>query len=152
MQSSAESPVLVESALGWVRSLLQDLAPVPQLKRLSKESFGQRLARLRSARAFTQRDLAHRSGISQRMIAYYETHAIAPPADKASKLAEALGVSLDDLLGTQRLPSQPPVVNVRLWRRFQQVEKLPPAARKAVLKVLDAYLAQHGPQGRSREA
>ena len=32
--------------------------------------------------------------------------------------------------------------DTRLWRRFQQVEKLPPAERKPIIQVLDAFLAK----------
>jgi transcriptional regulator with XRE-family HTH domain len=117
---------------------------MPQPQRRARETFGQRLARLRKARALTQRALSTECGISQRMIAYYETHAATPPGHLLPALAKALGVSVEELLGTQRLRSEPPVVNVRLWKRLQLIERLPPAARKAVLKVLDGFLAQHG--------
>ena len=36
-----------------------------------EEPFGARLAQLRQAAGYSQRDLARESGISQRMIAYY---------------------------------------------------------------------------------
>lgn len=127
--------------------MMESLVPASKTKSKRKppESFGQRLARLRLARGLTQRQLADRSGVSQRMIAYYETHAVAPPADKASAIAKALGVAIEELVGVERSRAQQPTVtNLRLWRRFQKLERLPPAARKTVLKVLDAYLAQHG--------
>jgi hypothetical protein len=32
------------------------------------------------------------------------------------------------------------VRDTRLWRRFSQVEKLPPAERKPIVQVIDAFL------------
>jgi transcriptional regulator with XRE-family HTH domain len=132
-----------ESALRWLYTFIKDLDSVATSIR-SKESFSQRLLRLRKARGFTQHQLADASGISQRMIAHYETRAVRPPANAVPALAQALGATMEEILGIGRLRTQPPAVtNLRLWRRFQKLEQLPPTARKAVLKVLDAYLAQH---------
>jgi len=43
--------------------------------------FGERLAGLRKAAGFTQVELAAELGISQRMVAYYESPAATPPAN-----------------------------------------------------------------------
>ena len=45
-----------------------------------KESVGERIARLRNERGYSQRDLARETGISHRMIAYYEKQAQNPLA------------------------------------------------------------------------
>jgi transcriptional regulator with XRE-family HTH domain len=141
--SSPFSVLVTIPALEWMRSTLTELDMPATKRRPSQEMFGQRLARLRKARGLTQRALSVASGVSQRMIAYYETHEATPPGHLLPGVAKALGVSLEELLGAKRLPSEPPVVNVRLWKRVQKIEQLPPAARKAVLRVLDAYLAQY---------
>jgi hypothetical protein len=59
------------------------------------------------------------------------------------RLAKALGVSADQLLGLE--PSQRKrsgARDSRLWRRFLQIEKLPPADRKPIIQVLDAFLGK----------
>jgi hypothetical protein len=38
------------------------------------ETFGQRMARMSQATGYPQRDMPRETGISQRMIAYYEKH------------------------------------------------------------------------------
>jgi len=105
-------------------------------------SFGQRLAEIRKARGFSQRDLAGELGISQRMVAYYEAQADRPPAHLLPKIADVLRVSADELLGIKRLKDKDGVSHLRLWRRLRQVEKLRPNDRRALLKMLDALLAQ----------
>ena len=61
-------------------------------------SFGERLAGLRKAAGFTQIELAAELGVSQRMVAYYESPGAAPPANLLPQIAAALGVSIDESL------------------------------------------------------
>jgi hypothetical protein len=56
------------------------------------------------------------------------------------KFARALGVSTDELLGVQPLDESRKVPNDRLWRRFKDLEKLPPKGRREILKVVDLLL------------
>ena len=62
-------------------------------------SFGERLAQLRKAAGFTQTELAQDLGISQRMVAYYESPTASPPANLLPRIAATLGVSIDELFG-----------------------------------------------------
>ena len=66
-------------------------------------------------------------------------------------LAEALELSLEEFLGTERLPLEPPVVNVRLWKRVQQIKRISSNHRKAILKVLHGFLTQYGVRGERRQ-
>ncbi len=104
------------------------------------ETFGRRMARLRQAAGYSQRELAAEIRISQRMIAYYESKAEHPPTHILPNIAKALGVSTDQLLGVEKEKPNGRVQDTRLWRRFRQVEKLPPAQRKPIIQVLDAFL------------
>ncbi len=104
------------------------------------ESFGERLARLRQAAGFSQRDLAAEIGISQRVIAYYEKETAYPPSHLLPVLAKALKVTSDQLLGLEKIGENGKTKDTRLWRRFSQVEKLPPPKRKQIVQILDAFL------------
>lgn len=108
------------------------------------EGFGPRLARLRQSRGLTEEELGDRVGLSNRMIAYYEREDAEPPGPQLPALAQALRVSTDELLGVKRLPEAVGPKTARLLKRLQQVEALPPADQRAVLKVVDALLATHG--------
>ena len=70
----------------------------------SDEPFGQRLARLRRERGFTQVELGEKSGMIQALISDYERDKLRPYADVVVRLAVALGVSTDELLGVHRSP------------------------------------------------
>jgi len=106
----------------------------------SDETFGERLARFRLAAGYSQRDLAAEIGISYRMIAYYEKETEHPPTHLLPLLSKVLGVSADQLLGLEKVKDNGKSRDTRLWRRFNQVEKLPAAQRKQITQILDAFL------------
>jgi transcriptional regulator with XRE-family HTH domain len=103
--------------------------------------FGERLAALRKAAGFTQVELAAELGISQRMVAYYESPQAAPPATLLPLIANALGVTIDELFGRsikRRLVKQEG--DTRLRRRLLAIEKLEPNEKRQVLQLLDAFI------------
>ena len=108
-------------------------------RHLSDESTGQRIRRLRRAKGLSQETLGQRVGLSQRMMAYYEIQGGIPSADLLRKLADALGVSTDMLLGRASEPHRaaPPTSNLRLLKRLMRVEELPSHDRKMILKLID---------------
>lgn len=105
-------------------------------------SFGERLAALRKAAGFTQVELAAELGISQRMVAYYESPDATPPANLLAQIAAALGISIDELFGREttkrRLIKQEG--DSRLRRRLLAVEKLDVVEKRQVLQLLDAFI------------
>jgi transcriptional regulator with XRE-family HTH domain len=105
-----------------------------------QERFGVRLAQLRKAAGYSQRGLAAQTGISQRMIAYYEKQADYPPTHILPVLAQALAVTTDQMLGLAEIKTNSRGHDSGLWRRFQEVEKLPPPDRKQIAQLLDTFL------------
>ncbi len=63
----------------------------------SGEAFGHRLKVARVDARLTQRELSALTGIDVGSIARYESGTITPGLDRAYMLADALGVTLDDL-------------------------------------------------------
>jgi transcriptional regulator with XRE-family HTH domain len=103
--------------------------------------FGARLASLRKAAGFTQIELAAELGVSQRMVAYYESPAATPPANLLPRIAAVLGVTIDELFGVgakKRLVKQDG--DSRLRRRLLAIEKLDVADKRQVLQVIDAFI------------
>lgn len=104
-------------------------------------SFGERLAALRKTAGFTQVELAAELGVSQRMVAYYESPDATPPANLLPHIATALGVSIDELFGREtkrRLVKQEG--DSRLRRRLLAIEKLGLTEKRQVLQLLDAFI------------
>ena len=124
---------------------LRQESPMPKKKPQTDtdETFGKRLARLRKAAGYSQRSLAAELGISQRMVAYYESQTEHPPAHLLPALADALKITTDQLLGRQPVSPRKAPQNQQLLRRLRQVEKLPPRARSAVIEHIEALVAKH---------
>lgn len=117
---------------------------MPKIKKQEKTgTFGQRLAQLRKAAGLTQEELARELGTTRRMIAYYETEVDYQPAALFPKMAEILGVKTDELLGSKNGTDKTAKTKIpvtRLWKRFKQVEKLPPQEKKQIVQLVDALL------------
>jgi transcriptional regulator with XRE-family HTH domain len=131
------------SGVAWAGPNDPRTTPVPRKAKLEQtatsESFGARMARLRKAAGFSQRDLAKELGVSQRMVAYYEAHSEHPPAHLLPALVTLFSVTTDELLGL-RPPRPARPVNARLLHRMRQVEKLPPKQKKHLLALIDAFI------------
>ncbi|MGH2360891.1 MAG: helix-turn-helix domain-containing protein [bacterium] len=102
--------------------------------------FGTRLAELRKAAGYTQVAFAQETGISQRMVAYYESPEAHPPAHLLADMARVLGVTTDELLGLAPVKRAKKVGSGRLERRLQQIERLEPTEKRQILQVLDTLL------------
>ena len=119
-----------------------------RLEGTAQTDFGARMAELRKAAGYSQRELAAELGISQRMVAYYEGETDYPPAGILPDLARVLGVTTDQLLGVKPVSSRTrKPQDTRLWRRFKQVEKLPAKERRQILQLIDAFLEREKLRG-----
>ena len=104
-----------------------------------EQDFGKRLAQLRKDAGYTQLELAREIGVSRRMIAYYEGETERPPTQLLPKLAAALGLTTDTLLGVP-LRKKAAKPDRRLQRRLQQIEKMNPRDKRQVHQLIDAFL------------
>jgi transcriptional regulator with XRE-family HTH domain len=108
------------------------------------ETLGRRIARLRREKGLTQAELAQRLQVSQPVVSDYENDVIRLPADVVVQIAQILAASTDELLGVK-----PPVArsgagikNRRLYRRMQEIEKLPRRDQDALLRTIEAFISK----------
>ena len=106
---------------------------------LGEEPFGAKLARFRRDAGYSQRDLAGETGISQRMIAYYEKQPQYPPMHVLTVLAEALGISPQQIMGQKGKYASGPR-DMRLRRRMEQIEGLKEKEKRQVIQLLDTFI------------
>jgi len=114
---------------------------LPPLPVRTDESVGDRLARLRKERGYTQVELAKKMGIVQALVSSYERERLRLHAEMVIRFAVALDVTTDELLGLEKPKSKGPVKSRRVLRRLQQIEKLPKRDQDALLRTIDAVLA-----------
>ena len=105
--------------------------------------FGQRLAAVRRSKGLTQQQLADKLNIKRSLIDYYETRSPNPALDFIERAANALEVSISELLGSEpNTPKGKPGPTSQLQRKFEQVKLLPRDKQKFVLQFLDTVLNQ----------
>ena len=113
---------------------------MPKRSNEATADFGTRLVALRKAAGYTQTELANELGVTRRMIAYYEGETEHPPSHLLIGIAKALGVMIEELLGTEPLRKRAKPKNSRLQRRLQQIEKLEAGEKRQILQILDAFI------------
>ncbi len=120
----------------------------PASARQGSESLGERLARLRKERGYTQKELGEKTGLIQALISDYERGKLRLNADTILRLATALEVTTDDLLqpaGSAKPAKKP---NRRVLRRLERIEALPLHVQTNVLRSLDLMLKGVSPLSR----
>jgi transcriptional regulator with XRE-family HTH domain len=105
------------------------------------ETVGQRLARIRKLRGHTQVQLAQAMGLIQSLVSDYETNRLNLSAEMAMRFALALDVSTDELLRPKtKDASATKKTSLKIVRRMDEIEKLPPRQQTLVLSALDSIL------------
>ena len=104
------------------------------------ETLGRRLARLRKEQGLTQIELGTKTDLSQVLISDYERGRLQPSPDTLIKMANALGVTADELLGLKGKPASGNKPSLKTLRRLKKIEELPPSQQKALFKTIDNFL------------
>lgn len=107
---------------------------------IGDETFGQRLARLRKAKGYTQVELAEKMGMIQVLISDYERDKLRPYHEVIINFAKALDVSTDELLGLKNPKNNGTKPSLKLQRRINKIEALPPSEQKVLLRTIDTFL------------
>jgi transcriptional regulator with XRE-family HTH domain len=104
------------------------------------ESPGERLARLRKERGYTQVELANKMGLLQTLVTDYERGKLRLTADMIVRFAQALDCTTDDLLqpSTRKQPTRKP--SRRVLRRLELIETLPSGQQTTLLRTIDTFL------------
>ena len=111
-------------------------APGTQYKNIQRTKLGTNIAAMRRLRGITQEELAAKSGISSRMISYYEQESENIPASKLVKIAEVLKVTTERLLNETRDTTDLEVSRA-LLKRIDILRKLPPEKQQVIIDMID---------------
>lgn len=112
------------------------------------ERLGDRIARLRRAKGWNQRELAARAGTKGSQISRFERGSYQPRLETLSQLAEALETTTDFLLTGREAKEER---DARLRARLPVLESLPREFRNVLVEFLDIVLNTHETIRRARE-
>jgi transcriptional regulator with XRE-family HTH domain len=104
------------------------------------ETVGQRLARLRKERGYTQVELAKKIGLIQTLVSSYELDKLRLSGEMAVRFALALDITTDALLHPKAGKKKSRKPSLKVMRRMEEIEKLPPRQQTVVLSALDSIL------------
>jgi len=107
---------------------------------IDQKTIGRRLARIRKQKGYTQKTLAEKMGLIQALVSAYELGKIRLNAEMVIRFAKALEVSADEILGLKDNGGGKENPSLRLIRRINRIESLPPVRQKTVLKAIDFML------------
>lgn len=109
---------------------------------ISREQIGERVRRLREGRGWSQGKLAQILDSHPQNVSQLERGVRGVTVQQVVKLARALKVTTDQILG-ERLNGAglPPLNDRSLIRRLQRIQQLPQQQRKTLIKMLDGALS-----------
>ena len=117
------------------------LKDLPEIETEFAQSIGIRIASMRKKRGITQVQLAETVGISQKLVSSYEVGRITLSAEMLLRIATALRVSSDMLLGIKKddevMADNP---SLKIMRRLIKIDQIPSNQQKALLKNIDMFL------------
>lgn len=117
--------------------------PMTQDEKVFFKTLGKRIAGLRKQQGLTQTDLGKTLGLSQQQIAHFEVGRRRVPVSMLAGLAEALAVSIEELLGEQpKAKKRGPTPT--LQRQLERISELPRSRQRFVIEMLDTVLQQTG--------
>jgi transcriptional regulator with XRE-family HTH domain len=100
-------------------------------------SLGSRLSTIRKERKIAQVNLAEQIGVHPNVLGRYEREEATPSVDMAAKLAGALGVSLDYLVGNTDVELDKSILD-----KIALIQKLPDEDKNCIMYSIDG-LIQH---------
>ncbi|WP_426160046.1 helix-turn-helix domain-containing protein [Pseudomonas sp. TSRC2-2] len=106
-------------------------------------ALGSRIAHFRTVHEITQTRFARALGLSRQTFQGYEEGTRSMPLTTLVKMAFALRVPVEDLLGVPSYMETPRRSLTSTWyRRLQSINELPKVQQKVVAQMLDALIAQ----------
>jgi transcriptional regulator with XRE-family HTH domain len=112
-------------------------------EKINRPPLAQRLVELRLAAGLTQTQLAKQLGVSHSNIAFWELKGTPPRGEVLPALAQALAVSVDELLGVKPLKPKRQAAKGRLQQVFEAASKLPRRQQDKVAEFVEAFVNQH---------
>lgn len=111
---------------------------------LGEETIGQRIARFRKERGYTQAELAEKIGITNNLVSEYERGRLRMNDQMVARFAVALDVSADEILGLKIENRKNIKPSLRIMRRLHRIEKLTLSKQKSLLQIIDGFLKGEG--------
>jgi len=128
------------------------------MKNIDKRpTFSQNLIKARKKIGISQIDLAEKTGLSRRVIAYYELKPVNPPIDKIEKIARVLGVKVADLIKVNDQDNDNESLDIskldiRTIKKFKQILSLTTQERTMIYGFVDSLIEKKKKRQKRKKA
>jgi transcriptional regulator with XRE-family HTH domain len=109
----------------------------------SRSPFGERLHALRERMGLSQQQVAERIGMSSRAYAHWERRPVAFRPEQLQGLADALKVSVDELLGKAPKKKRGNGPAGKLRQAFESASTLPRSQQRKIMELVELFVMQH---------
>lgn len=114
-----------------------------------KTTFGDNLKKIRSEKGLTQEELGKKINVHPNHISRYERGETSPSAETLIAFADALEVTIDELVvGNRKKLLSDSINDIELLKLVKKLELLPDAEKQTVKSLLDAYIFRYETQTR----
>ena len=109
-----------------------------------KKTLGAMIAELRKLRGMTQLELAEQMGVTDKAVSKWERGLSCPDIHSIPKLAEVLGISVEDLMQSKKTTNVPAGKAAEIMEIAPKAVAVAMGIAVAVLTILDALDAKSG--------
>jgi transcriptional regulator with XRE-family HTH domain len=113
------------------------------MRKKDRPPLAKHLAQLREAAGLTQAQLGERVGVHSSNIAFWELSGTPPRGEVLPKLAQALNVTIDELLGATPPKPKKQAAKGRLQQVFEEAAKLPRRQQQKIIEMAEAFIVQY---------
>lgn len=107
-----------------------------------RTAFAKQLSSIRNSKGISQRELAKLTGVSQRVIALYETIIKNPTPDLVVRIAKSLDVSIDELMGHKTIKIKENL-DRKTIKKARMIAELPLSDQKTILRHIEDLKAKY---------
>jgi len=112
---------------------------VKSAQELGKMTIGEKIIHYRKLQRWTQSELAEKIGVGASHISRWENDRVRPNSGTLQKLADALNISMSELMGEAE---PPPLASDNTVQFLKAIERLEEEDRKVLKHIIDALLTK----------
>jgi transcriptional regulator with XRE-family HTH domain len=111
---------------------------------VDKNVVAKNISKYRKLSGLTQQELAEKTGLTKRTIAYYESGKYNITLKNIGQISEALNINIATLLNNKKSETNGVEnIDVRWLKKIYEIKKLPINDQKAIVKYINMLIEKH---------
>lgn len=108
-------------------------------------TFMKNLKQIRKAKGLSQQELANKTNLKKSLISYYENNPVNPPLDKIEMIANALNITMGDLLNNKNVDKTTDYndIDSRILKKVIKIQSLSQKDQKKIWGYIETIITNH---------